>query len=178
MKCLILFWSSGGNTQKVAQAIEKTINEQHIEVDTLRITEHLEINFDPYDLIFFGSPSYQWIPPEEVQHFIKRTLKRERHGVRPLGAPKRHRTFSIAFCTYSGVHTGEREGWTAGAYMAQFLEHMGCFVLDQWYTPGKFQGWEEGSLYGKMGDISQRPNEEDIRIIKMKTNEVLAGLVD
>lgn len=60
--------------------------------------------------------------------------------------------------------------------MAQFFEHMGLFVLDEWYTPGKFQGWDEGSRLGKLGDISERPNRQDLEIIKNNTREVLQGL--
>jgi hypothetical protein len=46
---------------------------------------------------------------------------------------------------------------TNGKYLAQFLEHMGFLVLDEWYTVGKFFGWEEGNKFGKLGDTPTGP---------------------
>ncbi len=176
MKSLILFWSAGGNTKKVADAIETVLTDNTVETDKVKITEDLSIELYDYDLVFLGSPSYQWIPPEPVRKFMKNTMDRYRGGVRPIGAPKKSGKFGVVFCTFGGIHTGVKEGYVAGKYMAQFFEHMGLFVLDEWYTPGKFQGWDEGSRHGKLGDISQRPNEQDIEIIKNNTREILQGL--
>lgn len=176
MKSLILYWSDSGNTLKVAEAIKDTLLKNNIETDFMRISENFNVNICNYDLVFLGAPSIQWIPPQGVQKFIKNAMNKDRNGIRPIGAPKKNGKFSVVFCTYGGIHTGEREGYTAGKYMAQFLEHMGFFVLDEWYTPGKFKGWEEGSRYGKLGDIRERPNKEDLLIIKNKTEEILQGL--
>ena len=60
--------------------------------------------------------------------------------------------------------------------MAQFFEHIGFLVLDEWYTPGKFQGWEEGSKFGKLGDIFNRPDETDLTVIRNSASELLQGL--
>lgn len=176
MKSLILYWSSGGNTLKVAKTIQKTLAEAGTPADLLNITEDLNIDLYAYDLVFFGAPSIRWIPPVPVQKFIKNTMDRVRGGVRPVGAPKKCGKFGVVFCTFSGVHTGFREGDTAGKYMAQFLEHIGFFVLDEWYVPGKFQGWEAGSKHGKLGDISQRPNAADLQGIANGMRELLQGL--
>lgn len=69
-----------------------------------------------------------------------------------------------------------KEGVVAGKYLGQFLEHVGFLVLDEWYTPGKFQGWEEGSKNGKLGDIRNRPDEADLAIIRSNTIEIIQGL--
>lgn len=134
MKSLILYWSSGGNTLKVANTIKDTLLDNDISVDFLKITEDLSVNMHDYDLVFLGAPSYQWIPPEPVQKFMKKTMAAFRKEVRPIKIPKISGKFSIVFCTFAGVHTGINEGLTAGNFMAQFLEHMGFFVLDKWYT--------------------------------------------
>lgn len=176
MKSLILYWSSGGNTQKVADAIKSVLTEKGVRVDMVKITEDLVIDLYDYELVFFGAPSYQWIPPVPVQKFIKNTMNRYRGGVRPIGAPKKSGKFGVVFCTFGGIHTGVKEGYVAGKYMAQFFEHIGFFVLDEWYTPGKFQGWEEGSRLGKLGDISNRPDENDLTVIRNSTKELLQGL--
>lgn len=176
MKSLILYWSAGGNTQKVAETIKATLIEADVPVDIVKITEDLNVELYDYDLVFFGAPSYQWIPPVAVQKFIKNTMDRYRGGVRPIGAPKKSGKFGVVFCTFGGIHTGVKEGYVAGKYMAQFFEHVGFFVLDEWYTPGKFQGWEDGSKCGKMGDISNRPDQNDLNVIKNNTRELLQGL--
>lgn len=176
MKCLILYWSNGGNTKKVAETIHSVLQDKKISTTIKSITEDLEIDLYQYDLVFFGAPSYQWIPPVPVQKFIKNTMNRYRKGVRPIGCPRKSGKFGVVFCTYGGIHTGLHEGYVAGKYMGQFFEHIGFFVLDEWYTPGKFQGWNEGSLHGKLGNIIDRPNENDLNIIKSNTLEILQGL--
>lgn len=176
MKSLILYWSAGGNTKKIAETIRSTLAENGINADFAEIKEDAEIELYDYDLIFFGAPSYQWIPPEPVRKFIKNTMNRYRKGVRPIGAPKHNGKFAVVFCTFSGVHTGYREGYTTGKFMAQFFEHMGFFVLDEWYTPGAFHGWEEGCKSGKLGDISDRPNAQDLTVIRNETSDLLHGL--
>lgn len=176
MKSLILYWSSGGNTKKIAEAIQSVLIDAQISVELEKITEDLQIDLCEYDLVFFGAPSYQWIPPVEVQRFIKNTINGYRKGVRPVGAPRKSGKFGVVFCTYGGIHTGIKEGYVAGKYMGQFFEHIGFMVLDEWYTPGKFQGWDEGSRNGKLGNILDRPNQNDINIIKSNTVELLQGL--
>lgn len=176
MKSLILYWSAGGNTQKVAEVIKSKLIETNISVDMVKITENLNVELYDYDLIFLGAPSYQWIPPVPVQRFIKNTMERYRGGVRPIGAPKKKGKFGVVFCTFCGIHTGIKEGYVAGKYMAQFFEHIGFYVLDEWYTAGKFHGWNEGNRLGKMGDITDRPDGNDLAIIKNNTQELLQGL--
>jgi len=175
MKSLILYWSGSGNTLKVAETIQNGLIANDVEVDIMEISENLNIEIYDYDLVFFGSPSYQWIPPEPVQKFIKNTMNRYREGKRPIGAPKKSGKFGVIFCTFAGIHTGYKEGYTAGKYMAQFLEHMGFFVLDEWYTVGRFNGWEEGNKFGNLGDITDRPNQNDLDIIYKNTLELLQG---
>lgn len=176
MKCLILYWSAGGNTKKTALAIQDELLQKSAKVDLVEITEELEINLHDYDVVFLGSPSYQWIPPLPVQKFMKKTMNTYRGGVRPVKIPKVSGKFSVVFCTFGGIHTGIKEGLTAGSYMAQFLEHMGFFVLDKWYVPGKFQGWDDGSINGKLGNILNRPDENDLKIIRENTDDIVSGL--
>lgn len=176
MKSLILYWSSEKNTLRVAKVIEETLKSGGAKVDIIQMSPETIVDPLEYDLVFMGAPSYQWIPPVPVQQFVKNTMNRARGGVRPVNTPKRSGKFSVVFCTYSGVHTGLNEGVTAGGYMGQFLEHMGFFVLDKWFVPGNFQGWEEGSANGILGDIRNRPNENDLRFIKKNTESILSGL--
>lgn len=177
MKSLILYFSASGNTKKVAATIADAVCAVGTQPDIVQITEGLEIDFDAYDLVFLGAPSIQWIPPEPVRKYLKAEMDRARHGVRPIGAPRKPGKFGVVFCTFSGVHTGLNEGLVAGKYLGQFFEHMGFWVLDEWYVPGRFRGWEEGSRLGKLGDISNRPNAEDLRGVAIRTAEVMQTLV-
>ncbi|BAK98671.1 hypothetical protein OBV_14730 [Oscillibacter valericigenes Sjm18-20] len=177
MKSLILYFSASGNTKKVAATIADAVCAAGTQPDIVQITEGLEIDFDAYDLVFLGAPSIQWIPPEPVCKYLKAEMDRARHGVRPIGAPRKPGKFGVVFCTFSGVHTGLNEGLVAGKYLGQFFEHMGFWVLDEWYVPGRFRGWEEGSRVGKLGDISNRPNAEDLRGVAIRTAEVMQTLV-
>lgn len=176
MRSLILYWSAGGNTQKVAQVIERALVENNIDVDVLKISADSDVEIYDYDLVFLGAPSYQWIPPEPVLRFINQMMKKYRRGKMTPRAPQKRHKFAVVFCTYSGVHTGFKEGVTAGKYMAQFLEHLGFLVLDEWYTVGKFHGWEEGNKYGQLGNISERPDANDLDIIYRNTLELLEGI--
>lgn len=177
MKSLIIYWSAGGNTKKVADSIEKALLEKNIEVDIMKITEMLDVDLFQYDLVFLGSPSYQFLPPENVIKYIKKNLGRYgKVGVRELRAPKKPNKYAVVFCTYSGVHTGIKEAYTAGKYIAQFFEHLGFLVFNEWYIVGKFHGREEVNKYGKLGDISDRPNKQDLDIIYQETIDLLKGL--
>lgn len=174
MKSLILYWSAGGNTKKVAKTIETALLENDVNVDIVETSENLEISLLDYDLVFFGSPSYSMLPPEPVIKYIKRSMST--YCKKQLRAPKHYGKYAVVFCTYCGVHTGINEAYTAGKYMAQFFEHLGFHVLDEWYTVGKLHGWEEGSKFGRLGDISDRPNQNDLAIIQQETLDILKGL--
>jgi hypothetical protein len=61
-------------------------------------------------------------------------------------------------------------------YMGQLFEHLGFTVAGEWYTVGKFKGNEKASLYGKLGDIRERPNDDDLLDIERKVVEVLNSI--
>lgn len=176
MKAAIIYQSISGNTKKVATTIESVLKEQNITYVDIEITSETNVDLHDYDLVFFGAPSYRWIPPKTTLDFINREMDGYRKGVRPVDIRKASGKFSVVFCTYGGIHTGIKEGVTAGLYMGQFLEHMGFFVLDTWYTPGNFMNWTEGSTYGRLGNITERPNEDDLFAIKKSTEDILSGL--
>ena len=58
-------------------------------------------------------------------------------------------------------------------YMGQLFEHLGFMVAGEWYTVGEFKGNEKASMFGKLGDIKERPNEDDLLDIERKVIEVL-----
>ena len=56
MKALVLYDSLGGNTEKVAARIHKTLVEQGVEADLIKVTADMDLELYEYDLLFLGSP--------------------------------------------------------------------------------------------------------------------------
>jgi len=174
MKTAIIYWSKGGNTEKVALAIKEGLEGAGVQVALLRTNEAKDLDWFDYDLICVGFPSYQWHPPEEVDAYLKNKMSGYRQqGRRRTGSPKVPGKNALIFCTYSGPHTGINEAIPAGKYAGQFFDHLGFTVLDEWYVVGKFHGSEEHSTKGRLGDIRDRPNQEDLKKIKEDTVKLL-----
>ena len=177
MKSVIIYWSKTGNTEKVAFAFKKGLEESGADVLFKKIAEADEIDFFEYDLICIGFPSYQWHPPEAMVNFLKNKFSSYRKQERvKLSSPKIPGKYALIFCTYSGPHTGINEAIPAGKYVGQFFDHLGFTVLDEWYVLSEFHGSEANSTKGRMGDVRGRPNEEDLGKIKNDVKNLLRGL--
>jgi len=177
MKAVIIYWSKTGNTEKVAQAINESLEAAGVEVLLKRTEEAEDTDFYDYDLICIGFPSYQWSPPKPMNEFLKGKFSEyKKHGRVKVGAPKVPGKNVLIFCTYSGPHTGINEAIPAGKYAGQFFEHLGFTVLDEWYVVGEFHGSEEASTLGRLGDIRGRPNAEDLSKVKQDVTQLLQRL--
>ena len=163
INAIIIYWSAGGNTEKVAQAIVQGLKESGSNVTLVRTEDAQNVDFFAYDLVCVGFPSYQWHPPEPVVGFLKDRFRTYRKQQRiKVGAPSVPGKNALIFCTYSGQHTGINEALPAGKYVGQFFEHLGFDVLDEWYIVGQFHGSKEANTRGRMGDIRGRPNNHDL----------------
>ena len=160
---LILYWSATGNTRKVTEAINKGLERAGVTPVIMKINEAQDEDLFKYDLVFIGSPSYQWLPPEPVQKYINAKMKyhREKGHIKPC-APKIPGKSVVIFCTYSGPHTGIDEAIPAVKYLGQFFAHIGFNILAEWYVVGEFHNHEEFNINGKLGDIRGRPTGEDL----------------
>ena len=166
MKALLVYWSVTGNTEKVADAIEKGLVDQNIEVTKKELASASEDNFCNYDLVFLGSPTYMFMPPEPVIKFIKGKLKtHSKRGDIKLKSPRLPGKKAVVFVTYSGPHTGENEAVPVGKYIGQMFEHIG-FEVAEWYIASEFHGRKEMNINGALGDIRGKPNEQDLAKIK------------
>ena len=167
MKAIIIYWSKTGNTEKVALAIQESLQEMGTSVSLKKVEDAGEIDFFAYDLICLGFPSYRWRPPKPVDEFLNSTFRAHRkEGRVKVSAPKLSDKNALIFCTYSGPHSGIREAIPAGLYAGQFFEHIGFTVVDELYVVGEFHGSLEESTKGKLGDIRGRPNAEDLSKVK------------
>ena len=174
MKALILYWSATGNTEKVATTIRSSLSKAGIDGKMVKIADGVDIDLYDYDLVFLGSPSYQFLPPEPVLNYAKDTMKRcHESGTIKLCAPTVPGKYAVTFCTFSGPHTGVNEAIPVGKYLGQFFEHLGFAVKGEWYTVGEFHGREELSTAGRLGNIKGRPDENDLAEIEKNVQELL-----
>ena len=175
-RALVLFWSAGGNTRKVAEALHATLVEAGFDADLTEIAPDLDVNLYDYALVLIGAPVYQWLPPEPVRQFLQAQMKAHAE-VRPA-APERPACLAVVFCTYGGPHTGVREAVPMLKFTGQFLEHAGIRVVDEWPVVGEFHAEKQAPLYvsGRLGDIRGRPDDSDLRDVCGKLTGLLARL--
>lgn len=177
LKVLSLYYTSTGNTEKVADRIERTVRDLGHEVDSVRITsDKTTVDVLDHDLVFNGSGVYQWLPGEPMRHFFGELMDMysEESRVEP-GCPKRPNKDAVVYCTYGGVHTGKNEALPAVKYMGQMFEHLGFVILGEWYVVGEYpEDMGAASREGRLGDIRGRPNENDLAEIEERVKGVLS----
>jgi flavodoxin len=177
LKTLILYWTATKNTEKVADTIKQRLEQEKITPDVVKITAEEIIDFYSYDLVFLGTPSYSFLPPDPALQFIQNNIKHYRdQGHIKLQAPKIPGKTAVVFCTYSGPHTGINEAIPVTKYIGQFFEHIGFDVAGEWCIVGEFHGHEDFSTKGRLGDIRGRPNEHDLAKVEKDVGEIIASL--
>jgi flavodoxin len=174
---LIVYFSSTGNTQKVAYAIKEGLEAEGLAVDLKKPQEAAEVDFYGYDLVCVGSPSIEWQPAKPITDLLKAKLNfyRSQKKIKPC-APKIAGKNSLIFCTYSGPHTGVDEATPAGKTIRQYFEHFGFNVVGEWYVVGEFHGQEDMSTLGRLGDIRGKPTMVDLAKIKEDAQQIAKRL--
>ena len=71
MKCLVLYSSLGGNTQKVAETIATILKNEAQDIELVKIDQDTNIDLYQFDLVFLGSPSIMWQPTKATLNFAK-----------------------------------------------------------------------------------------------------------
>jgi flavodoxin len=177
LKTLIIYWTATGNTEKVATAIRHALESEGIEPVFKKVAEAAGEELYQYDLVFLGSPSYQFQPPQPVIKFVREKMRLhvEQGDIKP-GAPKVPGKTAVVFCTYSGPHTGVREATPVGEYLGQFFEHLGFEVAAKWYIVGEFHGQEDLSTLGRLGDIRGRPNQKDLAGVRADVSKLIKSI--
>lgn len=174
MKILSLYFSSTGNTQKVAKRIEETLIQLGHSVDTIKVAKDTEVEILDYDFVFIGSGVYTWMPGKPLLEFIgKQREKYRSYGIKPA-SPRLAGKKAVIYCTFGGGHTGTNEAVPAVKYMGQLFDHLGYDILDEWYIVGEFHGKLASlSETGRLGNILGRPNEADLKDIAEKVTGIL-----
>ncbi len=168
LKSLVVYFSPGGNTKKVAGAIVRGLESRDAGVKLLPLKEAGEEDLYAYDLVCLGAPAYNFSVPAPVGRYVKEQLRRAHARDRvQLRAPTLSDKWAVVFVTYAGPHTGVDEATPAGDHMAQMFRHLRFEVRGTWYTVGEFHDENSPSnLYGRLGDIRGRPNAHDLGVIE------------
>ncbi len=185
-KALIVYFSTSGNTEKVAYAIRQGLEEGGMQVEVKKPHEAGDVDYFDYDLVCIGSPSVEWQPAKSILDFLgKKMMESRRKGRSRLSAPRVPGKYALTFITYSGPHTGLAEAEPAGRCISQFFEHIGLEVVE-WYilcefhlTPAilEVNPYLEGvNTGGRMGDIRGKPSAEDLAKIR-EDARLLAGKI-
>jgi hypothetical protein len=176
MNALNLYFSSSGNTEKVAFRIEQTIQELGHKVETIKITDkNVEVEILNYDFVFVGSGVYGQLPGRPLMGLFRELLQKySKSGEIKPASPRRPSAKTVVYCTYGGVHTGINEAIPAVKYMGQLFDHLGYTIMGEWYIVGEYTPEEllNHSIAGRLGDIRGRPNEEDLREVAEKVKGV------
>jgi hypothetical protein len=170
MRAAVLYWSAGGNTEKVAHTIHSALDASGIGTSIERIEDAGHLDWFDYDLVCMGFPSYRWRPPQPVSDYLGRKFAEyRRQGKVLVGAPPIPGKHALIFCTYSGQHTGINEALPATHCAGQYFEHLGFTVWGNWCVVGQYHGSEEANTLGRLGDIRGRPNEQDLAQVRRDT---------
>jgi hypothetical protein len=177
MKILNLFFSSTGNTEKVANRITTTVEKLGHQIDAVKITGNTSIDLLSYDCIFVGSGVYQWLPGKGLQEFIAAQLALyAAAGEIKYASPRRANKKAVIYCTYGGAHTGVNEAVPAVKFMGQLFDHLGFEIVAEWYFIGEYpaQGrFQDYSILGRLGDITGRPDDADLADVAARVTGVL-----
>ena len=196
-KCLILYTSRSGNTEKVAKVFQKSFENNGWECDVFKITKStdatkLPYKFEDYDFMCAGSPVFDGNAPQEIINAIRKASTEQSKGDIPhekiVPGPKK----GIVFATYSGAHLGPKEAAPALKWLEVEMEHQKFECIGSFSCPGEMRMTRKPppDMAQKMkdrpkpsmetwwhGDIKGRPNEKDLLkaelFIEDKLEEIL-----
>lgn len=88
MKILILFSTMMGTTEAVVKIIQKNLIESGNLVDMRNVYDSLQINLSEYDVLIFGTPTYNEVLEINMEQYISQTapdLSRHKIAIFGLG---------------------------------------------------------------------------------------------
>jgi hypothetical protein len=177
MKILNLYFSTTGNTEKVARQISATAAQLGHEVDTLKVSGDQEVDLLGYDFAFIGSGVYQWLPGKALQEFITGRLAHyAKLQAIKFASPRLDHKKVVVYCTYGGAHTGINEAVPAVKYLGQLFDHLGFEIVAEWYFIGAYPAggrFKDFSTLGRLGNIADRPNAADLQEVAERVTGVL-----
>ena len=107
MKVLNLYFSTTGNTAKIAGKIEQTVQSSGHPVETLEVTKDMDLDILAYDFIFLGSGVYEWLPGKPLTDLLTKLRQTyAKNGDISPASPRRPGKKAVIYCSYGGAHTG------------------------------------------------------------------------
>jgi hypothetical protein len=177
MKILNLYFSTTGNTEKVAQRITATVQQLGHDIDTVKVAGDQDLDLLSYEVIFVGSGVYQWLPGKPLQEFITGRLAHYAGaGEIKYASPRRSGKKVIIYCTYGGAHTGVNEAIPAVKYLGQLFDHLGYEIVAVWYLIGQYPAtgrMKDFTAAGRLGNIAGRPNAADLDELAERVTGIL-----
>jgi hypothetical protein len=176
MKVLNLYFSSTGNTEKVAFTIRDTVRELGHTAETVKVTRgDIDVDVLHFPFLFIGSGVYGQLPGESMIE-LHRTLlqKYNQEGKVKPASPRRPSAYVVVYCTYGGMHTGVNEAIPAVKFMGQLYDHLGYTILGEWYIVGEYkpERFSDRSFNGRLGDIRGRPNTGDLKEVAQRVKGI------
>lgn len=178
MKSIIIYDSLGGNTDKAARTIHQALQTEGLLPDILKVDKETHVELLDYDLIFIGSPVIDWLPTKKMMAFVKKELKqlnKQKEQIKPA-APILPGKFGVCFGTFAGPHIGKKEALPMTMWLRSALEHIGFIVLDTWHVVGAFNNGIDLNHNGRLGNIENRPNQNDLDNLSNRVKGITAAL--
>ena len=177
LKVLNLYFSSTGNTEKVAFKIRDTVSEFGHSVETVKVTSgDVDVDVLKFNFVFVGSGVYGQLPGKPMVELHRRLLgKYNEEGEVKSASPRRPSAHVVVYCTYGGVHTGINEAIPAVKFMGQLYDHLGYTIVGEWYIIGEYKTdrFRDRSVSGRLGDIRGRPDTKDLKAVAEKVKGIL-----
>ena len=178
-KSLIIYQTMTGNTEIVALRFKKVFEKKGWDCDIFKIDKAMDIDnlpfdFQQYDFLCAGSGVYAALPGKEITDMMFKFT----HQTKKAGKIVRlHRKITlgkkagIVFVTYAGTHLGSKEAEPALSLLDLNIEHLRVRCIGRFSCLGKIGKRKTPGYW--FGDISDRPNERDLRKAEIFLEEIL-----
>jgi len=176
-RCLIIYASYSGNTERVANTIREVFVKNGWTCDCFNIkpgfdVENPPFDFEDYEFLCVGSLIIWGLPPDEILEVMRIVSRRSgwvAYG-KVVPGPKR----GLAFVTYAGAHLGPKEAIPALKLLELEMEHLKFKCAGLLSAPGKYiRAAPHHTPTWYHGDHIVRPNEEDIKRIAKAVQKIL-----
>lgn len=78
MKALICYYSRGGTTEAMANAIAEGMRENSVSVEVKRVQDASPKGLPEYDALILGSPTYYGLPAAQIKEYLDESV--QHHG--------------------------------------------------------------------------------------------------
>lgn len=140
--------------------------------EVLNMLRGFRTGMDPRITLRFRDETIPYISEPVPEIPQERDPKKDHHKM-TVGpeSPK-----AVVFITYAGYEFGPKEAEPAAQLLALELEHIGFQVIGQFCCPGKYL--DDPTPRTFLGDIRDRPNENDLLKAEMFIDEKLVEIAD